>query len=49
MWQAARALVRRHVLPQMPAATEITEVTDCKTRLQELLTPAQRAAYIGAA
>ena len=40
---AARAFVKRHVLPMMPNAEEITEVKDCKTRLQESLTPAQRA------
>ncbi len=45
---AARALVKRHVLPMTPAAAEITWVKDCKTRLQESLTPAERAvlAYV---
>lgn len=39
---AARALVARQVLPLMPDGMEDTRVKDCKTRLQEQLTPAQR-------
>ena len=42
--EPARAFVRAHVLPLMPAADEMPETKDYKTQLQECLPAADRAA-----